>query len=484
MIMRHVAAAVLRLLLAGGLAWTSGTQGWAVDGPTVCACRLPCLVSFLTSRVRHLTCCAPAHAARALTPAPIALQTQACTGSGTGGHGLLRLTGGGKFPLRRMMKVTLDRLPPEERARMFDELHRRVPELDADDDKYTRELHAFRRRWGDEEAEARRAADAVERVKRRKRERRAAALAAAPRPPAQLPSLSGDAGHVARALEPYVRGDFGRVVPRDCVQALQRLRALVADGTCSVAAHRACERVKEALLSCVGDAVATSPDDALRTFEPAMAIAVDGLVRAGSLPARAPPSCPSPAAPHDENATPNGTAHLAVSLLARLAAAPKITALKHASLQVVARTAALGAASYRPTQSQVSAGSGEAGGGGRGGMQEALGVEEAVEKALKTLAPLVLRVPARALSLVSVEALLSLCTWCRDAPPPRLLLHLLAAAEAHVPIRAEQAGGGGGARSGAPCGLKTAEAEAGCFLCVCVHVCVCVCICVCVVPAL
>ena len=68
--------------------------------------------------------------ALAASPAP-----QARTRSGCGGHCLLRLAGGGKFPLQRMMKLTLDKLPPEERARMFDQLHRKVPELDADDDK-------------------------------------------------------------------------------------------------------------------------------------------------------------------------------------------------------------------------------------------------------------------------------------------------------------------------------------------------------------
>lgn len=298
--------------------------------------------------------------ALAASPAP-----HARTRSGGGGHCLLRLAGGGKFPLQRMMKVTLDKLPPEERARMFDQLHRKVPELDADNDKYTRELHAFRKRWAAEEAEASREAAAAERAKKRKREMRAAALAAAPRPPAQLPSLSGDAGHVVHALEAYVRGDLGRVVPRDCIQALQRLRSLLADGTCSVAVLRAGERVKEALLSCVGDAVATSSDDILHTFEPAMALAIDDSLRTGSPSAHAPHFSLSPATPHGESATLNGTRHLAVSLLVRLAAGPKIAALKREPLQVMVRTAALGALYYPSTQSIGSGSDGGCAGGGQ-----------------------------------------------------------------------------------------------------------------------
>jgi hypothetical protein len=72
---------------------------------------------------------------------------------------------------------------------------------------------------------------------------------------------------------------------------------------------------------------------------------------------------------------------------------------------------------------------------------QVLEVEEAVTKAIKTLAPRVLREPAHALTLPSIKALLYLCSLCRGGLPPRLLLHLLAAAEANVTVRGRQSGG-------------------------------------------
>jgi hypothetical protein len=73
-----------------------------------------------------------------------------------------------------------------------------------------------------------------------------------------------------------------------------------------------------------------------------------------------------------------------------------------------------------------------------------LEVEEVVTQAIKTLAPWVLRVPANALTLPSIKALLYLSSLCRGGLPPRLLLHLLAAAEANVTGRGRQSGGARG----------------------------------------
>ena len=147
-----------------------------------------------------------------------------CESARAGVPCLRPLRGGGKFSLQRMMKITLDGLPAEERARVFDKLHKSMPELDEGNDRYARELRRFRQRWEGSEEDARRRAEAAELAKREKSERRAAVrLAAAKRLPAKLPSLTGDAGSVAHALEPYVRGDLGNVEPRDCVPAILRL---------------------------------------------------------------------------------------------------------------------------------------------------------------------------------------------------------------------------------------------------------------------
>ena len=127
----------------------------------------------------------------------------------------MHLRGGGKFSLKRMMKITLDRLPPEERARMFDKVHKAMPGLDQGNDKYTHELRRFRQRREAEEADARARAEVAAAATRENRDRHTAArLAAAKRLPAKLPPLTGDAGSVAHALEPYVQGGLGRVEVR------------------------------------------------------------------------------------------------------------------------------------------------------------------------------------------------------------------------------------------------------------------------------
>ena len=141
-----------------------------------------------------------------------------------------------------MMKVTLDRLPPEERARIFDTMHKDIPGLDAGNDRYTRELHKFRAKWAAQEAAALREAEAEACKQRRRQKAREARRAAVPRPAAKLPQLSGDPRDMIHALEPYARGELGLLVPSDCVQALVRLRSVLAQDSSPVAVRRAGER--------------------------------------------------------------------------------------------------------------------------------------------------------------------------------------------------------------------------------------------------
>jgi len=394
----------------------------------------------------------------------------------------LRLRGGGKFPLRRMMKVTLDRMPPEERARMFDSLHQTMPTLDRDDDKYTRELQTFRKRWALEEAEAQGEVEAAERAKRQKREARVARLAAAPRAPAKLPPLSGDAGRIARTLEPYALGELGPVKSADCVSALLRLRSLPsAEGSSSVAARRACKRVSGLLLRHVATAVATCPD--LTTFTTVLPMAADALWPSQLSPARAGHFCAPRGALHDpSHDADEACVQVVTAVLHRLSIRPKISALSREALEHVSRAAAVGAMYHCRPKANLSLSSLADVGGSTGGDidcgEGSGGGSWRVGEALKTLAPLALRVPCAALSLPAIEALLLLCTYSQpDSPasnvsnttgncsgqssgggggssnkdtggigsgvgqlPSRMLLHLLAAAETHVSVPSGQGG--------------------------------------------
>ena len=366
----------------------------------------------------------------------------------------LQLRGGGKFPLSRMMKIAVDRLPAEERARMFDQLHSQVPELDAGEDRYTRELQVFRRKWAAEEAEALRESEAVDKIRAQRRAGRAARLADRRRT-AKLPPLAGDARAVVHALEPYARGDLGAVAPLDCAQALLRLnRVMAGDNGSSAAVRRACTRVAASLLHQLAPAIASCPERDLHTFAQALPITDDRLwhSRVASVQGHAPSSSVAalPARLGGQHAEPHPHAGVeaeveAVSaVFSRLAARPQMPALNSGALEALARAAALGAL-YNCSDGS------DAGGG------EVVG-------ALKTLGLEALRMPAAALSLSTVDAMLLLCCTClqKDASgagregghvqsrshavvgsqaslaspdaalPPGLLLHLVSAAAAHV----------------------------------------------------
>ena len=368
----------------------------------------------------------------------------------------LRLRGGGKFPLSRMMKIAVDRLPAEERARMFDQLHSQVPGLDAGEDRYTRELQAFRRKWAAEEAEALRESEAVDKIRAQRRAGRAARLADKRRT-AKLPPLAGDARAVVHALEPYARGDIGAVAPHDCAQALLRLnRVMAGDHGSSAAVRRACTRVAASLLHQLAAAIASCPERDLHTLAQALPIADDRLwhSRVASVQGHEPSPSVAALPPRRgwDHAEPHAHAGVEAEVKAvcavfsRLAARPQMTALNSGALEALARAAALGAL-YNCSDSS------DAGGG------EVVG-------ALKTLGLEALRMPATALSLSTVDAMLLLCCTClrQDARgpgregegghtqsrsqavagsqaclappgaplPPGLLLHLVSAAAAHV----------------------------------------------------
>jgi len=333
------------------------------------------------------------------------------------GVACLRLRGGGKFSLQRMMKITLDRLPAEERARVFDKLHKSTPGLDEGDDRYARELRRFRQRWEANEEDTRRRAHSAELAKREKVKGRAEARqAAAKQLVAKLPPLTGDAGSVAHALEPYVRGDLGNVQPRDCVPAILRLQSLLAQGACSVGARRACLRVRGALLRRVGDAIATCAD--LEPYAPIVSMLADAS-RLSAIQGTSPQSA---------NAD-DDSAHVLASVVRHLASCAKLPRQSRKSLEQVTCAAALGAGwrlSHFQSRSDVSS-----------------SPRREVVRALQVLAPHALQLPVDALSLPTVEALLVLCSLgvSEACPPtrqqravwsPPLLLHLLAAAQAHV----------------------------------------------------
>jgi hypothetical protein len=346
------------------------------------------------------------------------------------GEDCLRLSGGGKFPLHRMMKTTVDKMPAEERARIFDSLHRKMPELDKGTDRYTRELHKYRRRWAAEDADAQREAEAAARSKRQKIEWRASRMAAEPRPPAKLPPLSGDARNVAHALEKYVRGELGPVVPRDCVLALLRLQSLLAkdQGMCSVAVRRACVRVAGALLRHIADAVRAGED--LISLIPAFSIAVDALWHTRPEPRYNVPGALSSATLVGMREIEDDSIRVVVAVLFRLAVRPppKISMLGIVAFEHVARAAALGAIYHRPSDANVSL------------TQHASGHE--AEEALLTLSLSVRRLPNGALTLTAIEAILLLCSICQGGGSSGsnitttarlpLLQHLISAAETLV----------------------------------------------------
>ena len=183
-------------------------------------------------------------------------------------------------------------------------------------------------------------------------------------------------------------------------------------------ARRACLRVRSALLRRVGDAIATCAD--LEPYAPIVAM-LAGASRLSAIRGT-PPQC----ANADDD-----SAHVLASVVLHLARCAKLPRQSRESLQQVACAAALGACSRTHLSHFQSRSDGSS------------SPRREIFRALQVLVPHALQLPADALSLPTVEALLVLFSSGvaearsptreqRAAWSPPLLLHLLAAAYAHV----------------------------------------------------
>jgi hypothetical protein len=144
---------------------------------------------------------------------------------------VLRLRGGGRFPLMRRVGHAFRTMPDEERLRLLDEVHKQAPIFDYGNDYYTRQLHKARLRWAKEEQVAKlRANSTVLRAADVKKSKAATSRAPAAPVPASLPDIARMARMSDRvsALRPYAEGQRGAVRPADAISAMAHLHS--ADG--------------------------------------------------------------------------------------------------------------------------------------------------------------------------------------------------------------------------------------------------------------
>ena len=132
---------------------------------------------------------------------------------------VLRLRGGGRFPLMRRVGHAFRTMPDEERLRLLDEVHKQAPIFDYGTDYFTRQLHKARLRWAKEEQTPQRRANSTVLHAADVRKTKAAPLRAPVY--ACLPDIARMARMSDRvsALRLYAEGQRGAVRPADAISA-------------------------------------------------------------------------------------------------------------------------------------------------------------------------------------------------------------------------------------------------------------------------
>lgn len=169
-----------------------------------------------------------AHTCNGLPPSSdvLGLDTGEHVASGLRIRGPLQLRGGGKFPLKRMMRHNVNNMSREQRVASLEEIHKLMPFLDEGTDPLTREVLKERERKKQQQEWA--AAKALKRQAREKKTKKESApLPPTPTHTIHLPKLRSGASLVemARALEPLVLRPRPntRLVPQEAAAAMAAL---------------------------------------------------------------------------------------------------------------------------------------------------------------------------------------------------------------------------------------------------------------------